>query len=71
MADMAELYDYLMDEPEGMDVGDPCPGQEWAECDGTMVLRTHRRTGETFVGCPRFPLCRETAPYWPREQNDG
>lgn len=71
MGDMAEIYDYLTDEPEGMDVGDPCPDQEWAECDGMMVLRTHGRTGETFVGCSRFPRCRETAPYWPRKQNDG
>lgn len=62
MGDMAELYDYLLDEPEPMDVGDLCPDSEWNECNGKMVLRTNRRTGEQFVGCSQYPKCKQTAP---------
>ena len=62
MGDMAELYDYLLDEPETMTPGDPCPDQEWGKCDGVMVRRTNRKTGEAFVGCNRWPKCRHTAP---------
>lgn len=65
MDDMAELYDYLTDEPEGMGVGEPCPDQEWGDCNGRMVLRTNRLRGTHFVGCSNFPRCRQTAPYWP------
>ncbi|MCH6483607.1 restriction endonuclease [Pseudoxanthomonas sp. LH2527] len=29
-------------------------------CDTAMVRRSNRRTGETFWGCPAFPMCRGT-----------
>ena len=34
-----------------------CPG-----CGTALVRRHNRRTGEPFLGCPRFPACRHTQP---------
>ena len=31
-------------------------------CRAPLVERTNRRSGERFLGCSRFPACRETAP---------
>jgi hypothetical protein len=71
MGDMSEMYDYMLREPDGMDVGDPCPGQEWDECTGRMVKRVNRATGEEFVGCSEFPRCGESAPYRPNSNDTG
>jgi len=29
-------------------------------CDGRYVTRTNKKTGEKFLGCSRFPKCRNT-----------
>ena len=31
-------------------------------CGGRMVERTNRRSGDRFLGCPRYPRCRGTRP---------
>jgi DNA topoisomerase-1 len=33
----------------------PCP-----ECAGTLVVKTNRKTGERFLACDRYPVCRYT-----------
>jgi len=30
------------------------------QCGNALVQRTNRRSGEAFLGCSQFPLCRET-----------
>lgn len=30
------------------------------KCGSSLVLRTNRKTGETFYGCSKFPVCRGT-----------
>lgn len=32
------------------------------ECGATLVERANRRTGERFLGCPRFPACKGARP---------
>lgn len=40
------------------------------ECGGTLVPRINRKTGHKFLGCSRFPRCRNTAPYPGEEELD-
>jgi len=37
----------------------PCPEHD---CKGTLVERTNRGTGESFLGCDQYPTCRFTRP---------
>ncbi len=46
------------DTPEMPDGSEPtCP-----QCGSLLVKRKNRRTGETFLACPRYPQCRHTQP---------
>lgn len=38
-------------------------------CGGEMVARRAKRTGQTFMGCARFPACRGMRPVVPRAEN--
>lgn len=40
-----------------MDLQQRCP-----TCGAPMVVRENRQNGSEFLGCTRFPDCRETAP---------
>lgn len=33
---------------------------EAPSCDGYMLIRTNRNSGDRFFGCSNFPDCRET-----------
>lgn len=39
----------------------PAPSESCPRCGSTLVQRTNRRTGETFLGCNQFPRCRGSA----------
>lgn len=62
MGEMADFYDHIRDEPDPISPWAPCPEAEWGECNGRMVARMNKRTGELFVGCSNFPRCRQSAP---------
>lgn len=37
------------------DIVGMCP-----ECDGDLVIRMNRNTGDEFIGCSSFPMCKYT-----------
>ncbi len=39
------------------------PKEKCPECGYPMVLRTAKATGNKFLGCVRYPLCRHTKAY--------
>ena len=39
------------------------PKEKCPECGYPMVLRTAKSTGNKFLGCVRYPLCRHTKAY--------
>jgi restriction system protein len=52
----------LAPQPAAAGAADVAASRCCMRCGAPLVERTNRRSGERFLGCSRFPACRETAP---------